>query len=156
METFVANRLYCPHCMIQSLRLLGNHTPSLDIVCDNCHTNFEVKSKCLSVNSLPNDLILHHGNYFDYINRQQKGLDFIIIIYKVDRKTKMIEIRKILYIPNEKIHENSHFKVVQKSDSSMSTIYITDYTKLTEIKLNRIYNYNFSNDIKLLFDNKTI
>ena len=154
MENFVADTLFCPKCNNNGLILLGNHTPSLDIICNNCCTNFEVKSKCLSIDKLPTDLMLHHGNYFDYISRQESGLDFLIIIYKVNRKMKMIEIRKILYIPNEIIKEQSHFKVVQKYNSSMSTIYIKDYTKLPEIKLNCRYNYNFTNDIIELYENQ--
>jgi hypothetical protein len=156
MESFVANKLCCPRCNKQSLRLLGNHTPSLDIVCDNCYTNFEVKSKCLSIPILPKDLMLNHGNYFDYINRQREGLDFIIIIYKVDRKTKMIEIRNILHVANDTIctNNNNNFIVEKNSNNSMSKIFITDYTKLNQIKLHSIYNYNFSTNIDCILQSK--
>ena len=159
METFAATKIACPRCNKPSMKRLGNHTPSLDIICTNCCTNFEVKSKCLSVNILPKDLILHHGNYFDYLARQSKGLDFIIIIYKVDRISKIIQIRKILHILNENIKtkiDNSptNFCINPEYKSPLSKIYIGDYTKLNEIKINNNYNYNFTNDIKNLM--KTI
>lgn len=155
MEDYVVNNLPCPRCSKQSLRLLGNHTPSLDIVCDNCYTNFEVKSKCLSVNNLPKDLILPHGNYFDYLARQRDGLDFIIIIYKVNRSTKNIEIRKLLHVPHEIIKTDSIFYVQQKPKSSMSTIHILDHMQLKEINVNYIYNYNFTNDINSILEGKS-
>ncbi len=151
MENFVATKLTCPRCYKSNLKLLGNHTPSLDIICTNCCTNYEVKSKCLSVDILPKNLILHHGNYFDYLSRQSNGLDFIIIIYKVNRISKIIQIRKILHILNESIQmPNNNFLVEQDSKSSLSKIYIDDYTKCNEIKIQDSYNYNFTNDVENL------
>jgi len=151
MENFAANKLTCPRCYKSSMKLLGNHAPSLDMVCTNCCTNYEIKSKCLSINILPKDLILHHGNYFDYLSRQTNGLDFIIIIYKVDRISKMIQIRKILHILNENICKKpNNFHIEPDTKSSLSKIYISDYTKFNEIKINDNYNYNFTNDINNL------
>jgi len=157
MENFTATKLLCPRCSKPSLKRLGNHTPSLDIICMNCCTNFEVKSKCLSVDILPKDLILHHGNYFDYLSRQSNGLDFIIIIYKVNRISKIIQIRKILHILNENIYKTNtptNFYITPDMKSPLSKIHIEDHTKLNEIKISDNYNYNFTNDIKNLL--KTI
>lgn len=147
MESFVANKLECPRCHNMTLRLLGNHSPSLDIVCEHCETNFEVKSKCISAKVIPNDLILDHGNYFDYIARQESGLDFIVIIYGVDRHTKIITIRKILYVPNEIILKKTHFKVLKKRDSTLSDVIIPDNSVLPNITPDVPYSYNFSPNI---------
>lgn len=154
MEYFVANELKCPRCNCVSLRLLGNHTPSLDIICDNCIANFEVKSKCLSVNNIPKDLTLSHGNYFNYLSRQHQGLDFIIIIYGVDRATKIINIRKVLYASDSFIKNNVYFKVLKKPTATMSDIRISDYTKLSEIVLDQSYAYDFSQTIAEITTNE--
>jgi hypothetical protein len=147
MESFVANELECPRCHNKTLQLLGNHSPSLDIVCNHCETNFEVKSKCISANVIPNDLILNHGNYFDYISRQESGLDFITIIYGVDRKTKVITIRKVFHVPNDMILEKKHFKVVKKTNSTMSDIIIPNNTVFPNITPDMQYCYDFSDSI---------
>ena len=45
METHVAKVLPCPSCNKKELKVLGNHSPSLDLVCSNCSRKIEVKSK---------------------------------------------------------------------------------------------------------------
>ena len=150
METFVATELYCPRCNCKTLQSLGNHSPSLDIICTSCKMNFEVKSKCISDRIIPNDLILYHGNYFDYINRQNSsnGLDFIIIIYGVNRQTKIINIRKVLYVPSHIAKNTNLFKVEKRHDSTSSDIYIMNYNELREIKMSERISYDFSHNIK--------
>ena len=96
---------------------------------------------------IPHDLILNHGNYFDYLSRQEGGLDFIIIIYGVDRKTKVITIRKVFHVPNEMIIEKKHFKVVKKTNSTLSDIIIPNNTVLPNITPKLQYNYDFSDSI---------
>ena len=151
MEKFVANNLKCPRCD-HVLTLLGNHAPSLDIKCDNCKGKFEVKSKCLSVTNIPKDLTINHGNYFEYINRQKQGLDFIIIIYGVDRYTKIINIRKVIYISNEVIKEQRYIQIVKKENSPLSCIKIPDNTKLKEKILEWNYSYDFTASIKYILE----
>ena len=104
MEHHVANILACPSCNQKKLRVLGNNSPSLDIVCKNCSRRIEVKSKCLSVKNIPKDINLPHGNFKEYIIRQNKGLDFIIVIYSVNRIHKNIKLREILYLNNDFIN----------------------------------------------------
>ena len=154
METFVANELCCPRCNLKTLRSLGNHSPSLDVICMNCKMNYEVKSKCISDRIIPNDLTLPHGNYFDYINRQNtvNGLDFIIIIYGANRSTKIIDIRKILYIPANIAKNSDLFKVEKNYNSTSSDIYIKNYTLLNEIKMNEKISYDFTNIIKEIIE----
>ena len=53
MEEFVADEIYCPRCNIKSLEPLRNHAPSLDIVCTNCKTKFEMSSLVCWVTSYP-------------------------------------------------------------------------------------------------------
>jgi len=147
MEKFVATELCCPRCNNMTLGRIGDHSPSLDIICTNCSTKFEVKSKCISAEQIPTDLILNHGNYFDYIARQSNELDFIIIIYGVDRRSKIITIRKVLHVPHNIVKKKSVFTVVKQSTSTYSTILIPDYTKLCDITPTLDFGYDFSDNI---------
>lgn len=145
MENFISDNYSCPGCNTCNLKVLGNHSPSLDIVCKNCDRKFEVKSKCLSVNQLPIDLNLPHGNFFDYKKRQSSGLDFFIIIYKVDRFNKKIKIREILYIKNKEISKGNNFKVIKRNDSNLSTIIIDNRLNLNKLNLVSKNEFDFSN-----------
>ena len=136
MEKFLGQYVSCPYCDTTSLQVLGNHTPSLDLICSTCQespVNIECKSKCLSVSYLPKDIMLPHGNFFDYIQRQEKGLDFMVIIYKVDRTTKVISIRKVIFIPHNEIIKEDNFVVIQNTNSTLSTIFIRDHTLYQDI-----------------------
>ena len=126
MEHYVALNCSCPCCRNKTLHVIGNHSPSLDIIClnESCGRKFEIKSKCLSVKHLPLDIKMPHGNYIDYKNRQRDGLDFIIVIYKVNRKTKTIIIREVLYIDNDTINNGDVVNVVKRDNSHLSTIKI--------------------------------
>ena len=144
MENFVANNFCCPYCNCKSLKVLGNHTPSLDIVCEHCHRNFEVKSKCLSIEKLPVDLKLPHGNYNEYKNRQSSGLDIFVIIYKVNRLKKLVEIRELLHAKNEDIISNNNIIVNPRTDSNLSTIVIKNKDLLKKAIFNKKFIFNFS------------
>jgi hypothetical protein len=124
MEHHVANILCCPSCGKKKLKVLGNNSPSLDIICQNCKRRIEVKSKCLSVKKLPVDLNLPHGNYKDYNIRQSKGLDFIIVIYSVNRIKKNILLREILYLNNDIIKNKNIINVEKRPSSPLSLIKI--------------------------------
>ncbi len=150
MEHFVANEVRCPRCHLKALKPLCTHAPSLDIICDNCNTQFEIKSKCMSTKVLPNDLVFHHGNYNDYVNRQNNGLDIILVVYSVCRKTKIINIRNVFYAPNEQIKKHTEIQVIKKNGSSLSQIVVPNYKKLKEIKLAEPYFYDFSDNINCI------
>ncbi len=150
MEQFVADEVCCPRCNNKTLKPLGTHAPSLDIICSKCQTKFEIKSKCMSSKVLPNDLVFNHGNYNDYLNRQNNGLDIIFIIYSVCRKTKIIKIRHVFYVSNEQINSNKYLKVIKKNDSSLSEIIVPNYKKLTEIIFKERYGYDFSENINTI------
>jgi hypothetical protein len=147
MEQFVADEIYCPRCNHKSLEPLRTHAPSLDIICSTCHTKYEIKSKCMSSNKIPNDLHFNHGNYNDYVNRQNNGLDIMLILYSVCRKTKIIKIRHVFYVKNEDINNNKYIKVVKKPDTSLSEILVQDHNKLPEIIINQEFCYDFSDNI---------
>jgi hypothetical protein len=147
MEQFVADEIYCPRCNNKSLSPLGTHAPSLDIICSMCHTKYEIKSKCMSSTKIPKDLNFNHGNYNDYMNRQKNGLDIMLILYSVCRKTKIIKIRHVFYVKNEDIINNKYIKVIKKNDSSLSEILVQDYNKLPEIISNQKFYYDFSDNI---------
>ncbi len=147
MEQFVADEVCCPRCNNKSLKPLGTHAPSLDIICSVCQTKFEIKSKCMSSKILPKDLVFNHGNYNDYLNRQNNGLDIILILYSVCRKTKIIKIRNVFYVSNEQIITNKYLKVIRKMNSSLSEIIVPDYKKLPEITFKERFGYDFSDNI---------
>jgi transcription elongation factor Elf1 len=129
MEHYVANNFTCPSCNKKDLRVIGNHSPSLDIVC-SCGKKIEVKSKCLSVSKLPVDINLPHGSYVDYVNRLKGGLDLFIVIYGVDRVKKFIKIREVLYATHTMLTDGSNIRVIKRDDNGLSTITVKDRTKL--------------------------
>ena len=156
MEEFIGNNFNCPCCDKHSLAVLGNHSPSLDIVCMNCNRKFEVKSKCLSVNTLPNDLKLPHGSYDDYKKRQESGLDLFVIIYKVDRINKKITIREVLYAKNKQIISNSNIRVIKRNKSHLSTILISNKNLLNKLTLVKDYQFDFSMIIQKYMETNTL
>lgn len=114
----------CPNCSCNSLKFLGNHTPSLDIVCTNCGHMIEVKSKCLSISKLPNDIWMYHGNYNFYKKRVSQGLTFVVVIYAVNRITKNFTIRKVIYVNNKQIRDMKDIQVVKNNEGKNSKIFI--------------------------------
>lgn len=149
IENFIASQYACPCCKKNNLSVLGNHSPSLDIVCRSCTRKFEVKSKCLSVNDLPNDIKLPHGSYEEYIKRQSTGLDLFVVIYKVDRIKKIITIREVLYAKNSMIREKNNIMVLKRRNSHLSTIFIKNRNQLINMELDKLYQFDFSNLIDL-------
>lgn len=143
MEKIISTNICCPVCNQKKLKVLGDNSPSLDIVCLHCNRNFECKSKCLSVKQLPKDIIMNHGNYKKYIERQKRGLDFIIVIYKIDRKLKLLTITKVLYVNNKYINTNTNFQVHKKGPSH-SKIIINDQTKLNSLYINGVTTYSYN------------
>jgi hypothetical protein len=135
MEYWVAENLKCPECNNNCLNVIGNHTPSLDIICNSCSKKFEVKSKCLSIKKLPNDINLPHGSYIDYIHRLEEDLNLIVIIYGIDRINKMINIREVLYADNTDLKDPLLIKVEKKDNSNLSTISIKNKKKLMKLSI---------------------
>ena len=135
MEYYIADNLECPECHFQELKVIGNHTPSLDIICSHCDNKFEVKSKCLSINNLPNDIKLPHGSYIEYVHRLNEGLNLIVIIYGVDRVNKLITIREILYANNKLLNNLKIINVSKRNDNNLSTIFIKNKEKLVKLMI---------------------
>ena len=157
MEFFVANEVYCPRCNNKTLESLGTHAPSLDLICKSCNTKYEIKSKCMSADIIPVDLVFNHGNYNDYINRQRQGLDIILIIYSVNRKTKVIKIRTVLWVPHNQIIESNIINVVKKQNSTLSQIVVNNYKYLNEICfINQKFAYDFSENINTIINSHDI
>lgn len=130
-EKYVTDNVMCPRCN-SSLERLGDYTPSCDLICKSCHHKYEVKSKCLSVKKLPNDIRIKHGNYkkFNYrLNFQQ--LDMFLIIYSFDRKSKTISLRKLYYLPNKFITNVfvSKIKCVKRHNTFRTEIEFIDIPK---------------------------
>lgn len=153
METYYAENFSCIRCGCNNLSVLNNRSPSLDIVCQQCNNRLEIKSKCLSVKNLPNDISLPHGSFEHYKNRQNNGLDFAIIIYGINRISKEIIIREIMYFLSEVMNTNI-IKVLPNKNSQLSKIIIPNKNHNSILKLN-IPNNNII-DFKNKVNNITI
>jgi hypothetical protein len=125
-EDYIANNIKCPGCLNLNLKRLNNHSPSLDIIC-SCGLKFEIKSKCLSIKELPNDIQLNHGSYIDCIDRiNNESLNLILIIYGVNRIQKEIYIREILYANNSMLKNTKLIEIrpIVLSNKKVSKIFI--------------------------------
>ena len=134
-EYWAADNIRCQNCNCK-LKVIGNHTPSLDLICQNkdCDKKkYEVKSKCLSVYKLPSDIKLPHGAYNDFIYRLNEGLNLIVIIYGVDRVRKTINIREVIYANNEELCDTKLIEVEKREDSNLSTIFIKNKNALRKL-----------------------
>jgi len=139
MEEFVANNIKCQCCNKLSFKRLGNNTPSLDLQCTICKENIEVKSKCLSIDKLPNDITCKGGNYEYFINNiNNKNLNLVVIIYGVNRLNKSIYIREIYWITNNELKSQEYIKISKNTNSTLSSISILNKNKFNKIKLNKI------------------
>jgi hypothetical protein len=143
MEEHITQNITCPRCNNNKLYKLGNHTPSIDLVCTECSHIYEVKSKCLSVKDLPNDIFCNGGNYNELINNiKNKELDLIIVLYGVNREKKEIFIREILYADNNMLNDNNHKKniiISKKNDNQLSSIEIKNKDKLKKLCIKNTY-----------------
>jgi hypothetical protein len=135
-EKYVA-KYPCPGCRKKTLEFLGDHTPSLDVRCTNktCNHIIEVKSKCLSVKNLPNDIFMHHGNFNFYQQRVQQGLTFVFVIYSVDRRTKTFNVRKVFYVDNDKIKKGKVVQVRRVEYCNSSRIFIPNTKNIDSWKI---------------------
>lgn len=125
MEKYYAENFTCIRCGSSNLKVLNDRSPSLDVTCHGCSNKLEIKSKCLSVKKLPKDIKLPHGSFQHYIKRQNTGLDFAIIIYGINRVTKEITVREIMYFLNEVINTGL-IKIIPQKKSQLSEIIIKD------------------------------
>lgn len=148
-ELFVSKYIKCQLCNSNKLKVLGNHTPSLDIRCE-CGAIYEVKAKCLSTKNLPDNIYCNGGNYNKFKENIINGLNLIIIIYGVDRKDKKIHIKYIYYIPNNKLINESFIQINKKQDSTLSLINIPNRNALTNLNFtkNSLSFKNLYNDLK--------
>lgn len=155
MEYFVANNLKCPECKKHKLHVIGDNTPSKDIICKGCKQIFEIKSKCISAYTIPKDIHMHHGIYNKYLEQKNKGLNLIFIIYGVNRLTSVIYIREILYASNFDI-DNIVFVNKNKPTDEYNThsiINIPDRNKLNKLPINSNREIDFSNMVEYLKNN---
>lgn len=146
MENYIAEDFNCPECNNKSLYVLGNHSPSLDIICKCCGKKFEVKSKCLSVDVVPKDIFLKHGSYNKYITRLSEKLNLFVIIYGVNRIKKNIYIKEVLYANNSLLLNTNVINV--KENNNYSTIFIKDKDKLRKLNFNRNKIISFNEEIQ--------
>ena len=70
-----------------------------------------------------------------------------VIIYKVDRINKKITIREVLYSKNSEILKNDNIEVIKRKKSHLSTICIKNRNLITKMKLEKLYQFDFSSII---------
>jgi len=151
MEEFVENNIYCKRCNKLSFKRLGNNTPSLDLQCTICKDNLEVKSKCLSVSTLPDDITCKGGNYEYFIdNINNKNLNLLVIIYGVNRLNKSICIREIYWITNSELRTQENIKITKNTDSTLSSISILNKNRFQKLKFNKLPLISFKTWIEKL------
>ena len=54
-----------------------------------------------------------HGNYEEYVKKRDKGLNLIMIIYKVNRKFKKVVVREVRYISNFELTSDDNVSVIK-------------------------------------------
>ena len=73
---------------------------------------------------------MHHVVYNGYLNKLNEGLNLIVIIYGVNRISKRIDIREILFIDNNDLYNNEIIQVLKKPNSELSLIHIKNKNNL--------------------------
>lgn len=141
MEHFIGNNIKCPECNSNKLIVISKFVPSLDLICNDCYKIYEVKSKCLSINNLPNDIIIKHGSYTKFLNKISEGLNLIIIIYSVNRNSKTLYIREVLYANNNDIKNPNILYFNKHDDSNLTTIFIDNKNKLPKLEFKALTNF---------------
>jgi hypothetical protein len=150
MEKYVAENLRCTSCGEKALEVMANYSPSLDIKCKCCNKFIEVKSKCLSVEKIPEDIMLSHGCYVDFKDRIEQGLNIILIIYGVNRIKKILKLREILLIPNSFLkNSNDVVNVSKRLDTNLSNINIHKKSELPDAIIPKTAKiFSFAEDTK--------
>ena len=157
-EHFVRKYYFCPYCsknnINSKLDVIGLNLPSCDLKCNNPNCNFiaEVKSKCLSIKNLPKDIYLLHGNFNKFEKKKENGLNLIVIIYKINRRKKSINIREVRFINNDQLNDKNliNCKIDSRRDDNNiirmnSIISIRDRTKFENWTPNYPINFSFLN-----------
>jgi hypothetical protein len=164
MEQFVEKCIECPRCFYAagnnynkenfcSFTRLANNTPSLDIECTICGLQIEVKSKCLSINNLPDQIYCKAGNYDSLINNiYDNQLNIIVIIYSADRITKNITIKEILWIDNKELYSESNVFINKIPNTTLCNITITNRNNIPKLPFD-IKNISFETYINKLVKN---
>ena len=154
MEKFVEQCIQCPRCSFvnddtnYNFERLGNNTPSLDVQCRVCGLQVEVKSKCLSVNNLPDNIYCKGGNYnMLYHNILDNDLNIIIIIYSADRNSKNITIKEVLWINNNELMSNTNVFIERDDKSTLSNIIISNRNIIPKLPF-EIKNISFTSYVQ--------
>ena len=92
------------------------------------------------------DINLNHGSYNNYIKRLTEKLNLFVIIYGVDRKTKNIYIREVLYANNSLLLNNNIIEV-KRNNNNCSMISIKNKDRLCKLKFRQNTILNFEEEI---------
>lgn len=153
MEEFIEYNFKCTKCNEYSLRRLGDNSPSIDLMCRTCDKKIEIKSKCLSIEELPNEIVCKGGNYNYFKNNiVNLNLDLIVIIYGVNRKNKVINIREIYWFDNIQLKNQYNVKISLDKNLITSNIYIKNRNLINKIYLAKNITISFEKLIKKLIN----
>ena len=151
IEHYIA-KYDCPYCENNSLVVFDDNSPSLDIYCKECGQAFEVKSKCLSIKNLPDDVLMPHGSFSKFKKRVDQGISFVFVIYEVDRRKKKFTIRKVLFASHDEIIDNKKVIVdlnnVNKSASPTSPNRKNNNSMIKVPNINKLNSWNLFHPIQ--------
>jgi len=136
-ENYISKHVMCQKCSNSvSLKPAELFLPSLDCFCSN-GCLYEIKSKCLSVDKMPEYIKINAGEYRTLKRRiLHEGLSIIVLFYAVDEELDIRNIRQVRYIDNENLRKgiaSGYKKTIVGGLSGNRKVVITDGTKKTEI-----------------------
>jgi hypothetical protein len=152
MEEYIQEFLKCIYCNEYSLKKIGYNCPSLDLQCEICNKKIEIKSKCFSIDKLPNNIDCK-GGHFEHLqnNINYNNLDMILVIYGVDRKKKEIKIKEVFWIKNNLLTNYDLIEI--KKNNNLSLISIKNIDNLEKVYIDKKNIISFKNWIEKLINN---
>ena len=134
-EHVVSQYIDCPMCKeSNSFQVLGDNTPSLDLICNKCKRPFEVKSKAFTKNN-DNNITLPHGCWESFKERRDSGLHLIIVLYGIDRQKKNLYVTNVYHASNSMLKDKNErvISVYPLYNSSLCEIYIKNKIDLKKL-----------------------
>ena len=150
-EDAIAKHCKCPECNGHLIRLSTN-SPCVDLICEQCSLQIEVKSRCMSNQQLPDDIRVMASRE-DVLRRCiNKGtLNIALLIYKIDdtlTTSKFEEklVRGVYFIPNKAFNDSNLITFESSSKSSKTIVTIKNIQKFRELPKNT--DDNIDSDIR--------
>ena len=138
IEEYVVNNITCLNCL-NPLRYAKQFLPSVDVICTNCNKPYEIKSKAMSRNVLPEYIKLDAGEYTQFGEKiNDENLFLIFIVYRINEKLDTKEIYAVKYIDNitlKRAIKNGKSKLLSNGASTGNNSVMIEYQN-TKAELN--------------------